>query len=42
MVRSIQISAAYRDLPPKMDGAEATAECPDLTRVAKTDLKLYG
>jgi len=36
------ISAAYRDLPPKVDGAEAAVECPDMIQVAITPSKPYG
>ena len=36
------ISAAYRDLPPNVDGAEAAVECPDMIQVAITPLKPYG
>ena len=36
------ISAAYRDLMPNVDGAEAAFECLDMIQAAKTPLKPYG
>ena len=36
------ISVAYRDLPPNVDGAEATVVSLDMIQVAKTPLKSYG
>jgi len=36
------ISAAYRDLPPNVDGAEAAFECLEMIQAAITPLKPYG
>ena len=36
------ISAAYEDLPPNVDDAEAAVKCLDMIQVAITPLKSYG